>query len=93
MGPVAVPGSDEGQHGRAQLLGRPKAALAQALALEDAEEELHLVHPGRVFGRVMEDEAVAVAGVERTPSAFGAVEVDVEIRGPRPSGSEPPPGP
>ena len=43
--------------------------MAQALALENAEEQLHLIDPRRVLGRVVEEEAMIVAGVEGTPPA------------------------
>jgi len=79
MRPVAVPGSDELQDRRAERGSRAEAAVAQALTLQEAEPQLHLVHPGGMLGRVVEDEALAVAGVERTPPPLLTIEVNVQV--------------
>ena len=64
-GALAIPRGDELFYRRAEFVGRAEATVAQTMALENAEEQLHLVDPGRVLRRVMEDGAVIVAGVWR----------------------------
>ena len=78
MGPVAVPGGEERQHGGPELRGGAEAPRAQALPLQDTEEQFDLIHPRGVFRRVVEHEALAVAGIEGGPALLGPVEVDVE---------------
>jgi hypothetical protein len=78
MGPVAVPRCDERHHRRPELHGGAEAARAHALPLQDAEEQLELVHPRGVLRRVVEHEAMVVAGIEGGPALLGPVKVDVE---------------
>jgi hypothetical protein len=53
MGPVAVPGGEERQYRRPELCRGVKAPRAQTLPLQDAEEQLDLVHPRGMFRGVV----------------------------------------
>src|SRR5262245_13242142 len=78
-GAVAIPRGDELLYRRPQCRRGGKAAVAQALTLKNAEEQLHLIDPRRVLGRVVEEEALIVPGVEGAPPLRVTVEVDVQI--------------
>ena len=79
MRQVFIPMSDEVQQGRAEFLRRGKAAVTEALALDDAEEEFDLVDPRRMRGRVDEHEAVSMACVEVRPAIECPIVVDVQV--------------
>ncbi len=64
MGSFLVPKGDEAEERCAQLVLGVKVAVSQALTVHDAEEQLHLVDPRRVLGRVVEDKALTIAAVE-----------------------------
>jgi hypothetical protein len=46
--------------------------MTPAFSLEDAEEELDLVHPGRVLGSVVEDKTVSMTSIEMGPALLRA---------------------
>lgn len=71
VGSFAVPVVYEAEERRAQLGQGMEVSVPQALPVHDAEEHLDLVDPGRVLGRVVEDEASAVAGVNRDQRRVG----------------------
>ena len=79
MSLVLIPIVDVGQDRVTQLLCGVEASVGQALALQDAEEQLYLIDPGGVFGRVVKDEAIAMALVEPAPSSIGPVVMDIEV--------------
>ncbi len=53
--------------------------MTQTFSLEDAEEELDLVHPRGVLGGVVKDEAVSMASIEVGPASLGTVVMDVQV--------------
>jgi len=79
VGSFLVPKGDESEESCAQLVLGVKVAMSQALTVHDAEEQLHLVDPRRVLGRVVEDKALIIAAVELQPALRWTVEVDVEV--------------
>ena len=79
MSLVSIPVVDVGQDDLTKLLCGAEASVGQALALQDAEEQLYLIDPGGVFGRVVKDEAIAMALVELAPSPIDPVVMDIEI--------------
>jgi hypothetical protein len=70
---------DVPQHLRPQLLHRGKAPVAKHTLLDAREEQLDLVEPGGVQGRVVEVETRAVARVEAGPAFVRTIVVNVEI--------------
>ena len=69
----------------AQVLDGAEVAAPQELADQDAQPDLDLVHPGRVLGRVVEDDRVARIAQERGPRGLRAQDAatyfDAEIVG------------
>src|ERR1700730_15300762 len=65
FGHGAVEIVDKRQHLSAQIVNGAEVAAPQELAHQDAEPDLHLVHPGGVLGRVVEDNRMRGLSQER----------------------------
>src|SRR5260221_13119574 len=63
---------DKRQHLGPQIVDGAEAATAQELARHDAQPDLHLVHPRRVLGRVVEHDRVSWGTQERGARSSGA---------------------
>src|SRR5262245_32570024 len=75
----AIPSLDEPANCERQCLDIIVRGVPQHSAMEDGEEQLDLVHPGRVDRRVVEMEPTPVAPIESSPALHGTVKMDVQV--------------
>lgn len=85
LGHGAVIVFDKGQYFAFQFVARGKVATFEHLAHQNAEPNLHLVHPGSVLGGVVKDDLVGRIAQKSRPRGFGfqdaAFALDAQIIG------------